>query len=74
MSNPPKDQSEFWIRFVCAALFFGLIMGIWVLRSVDSWGIPMSVAIWATSTLAISLYAAMTGDEAWEKLLNLWWW
>ena len=77
MSNPPQDRSEFWIRFICASLFFGLILGIGILlRSADSWGIPLSFTVWFISTFAIAMYAARIGDEAWKKLLELfrWWW
>ncbi|MES2922755.1 MAG: hypothetical protein V4819_14470 [Verrucomicrobiota bacterium] len=75
MSNPPSDRWEFWIRFICSFLFFGFIVALGVLRGVDSWGLPAGITVWALATLAISLYAAKVGDEAWHKLLNfLRWW
>jgi hypothetical protein len=70
MSNPPRDRSEFWIRFVCAFVFFGFIIALGILKFADSWGITGSVAIWAVASLAISLYAAKIGDEAWYQLLD----
>jgi hypothetical protein len=27
MAEPPRDRSEFWIRFVCAFFFFGAVSG-----------------------------------------------
>ena len=75
MSCPPHDKSEFWIRFVCSFLFFGFIVGIGVLRGVDSWGLRTGIAVWAAVSLAISLYVAKVGDEAWHRLLGFFrWW
>jgi hypothetical protein len=75
MSDPPKDRSEFWIRFTCSFVFFGFVIAIGVLRGVDSWGLPIGFAVWATASLAISIYAAKVGDEAWHSLLGFFrWW
>ena len=70
MSDPPKDRAEFWIRFVCSFMFFGLIVAICVLRCVDSCGLPVGIAVWAVATFSISLYAAMAGDEAWHNIIS----
>lgn len=74
MSEPPKDRSEYWVRFVCAFLFFGLIAGLVLLRVVSPVG-PGGIGVWLLVTISISLYAARVGDEAWEELIKTirWW-
>jgi hypothetical protein len=70
MSNPPKDKTEFWIRFVCSFLFFGFIVALAILRLFASWELSTGIAVWAVVSLAISFYAARVGDEAWGNLLK----
>jgi hypothetical protein len=75
MSDPPQDRLEFWIRFVCAFLFFGFIAALGVLRVIDSWGLLIGIAVWAAVSFAISFYAAKVGDEAWHSLIRFFrWW
>lgn len=75
MTDPPRDRLEFWIRFGCAALFFGAIFFLMGIRFVDAAGLWVSLAVWAVCTLAISLWAALRGDTAWEKMIHMlrWW-
>jgi len=70
MSDPPKDRVEYWIRFVCAFLFFGFIMALVILRCVDGWGLKTGIAVWAIVTTGISMYAARQGDDAWRTILR----
>jgi len=75
MSDPPRDRSEFWIRFVCAFLFFGFLAAFAIIRCVDSLGVAAGVGIWAAVVLSISVYAARVGDEAWHHLFDsIRWW
>jgi hypothetical protein len=75
MTHPPRDRQEFWIRFVCAALFFGTILLLFGIRFVDAAGLYVTLAVWAVCTLAISLYAALHGDAAWAALIRIFrWW
>ena len=70
----PRDRSEFVIRFVCAAAFFGFVaalIGLRFVASIEATGL----AIWAAVTLGLSLFAAIRGDEAWRTLANFFrWW
>jgi hypothetical protein len=75
MSNPPKDRQEFWIRFVCAAFFFGTILLLLGIRLVDAAGLWVTLAAWAVSTLSISIFAALRGDAVWHSSLRIFrWW
>ena len=74
MSNPPHDRLEFWIRFGCAFIFSGAILFLLGLRIVDQTGLIPGVCGWAVSVTAISVYAALRGDSAWEFLINLFRW
>jgi hypothetical protein len=71
MSDPPKDRSEFWIRFVCSFVFFGIIAAIVLLKYFDSWDLKAVLAVWAGVTLTISFYTTRAGDSAWYHLLGL---
>lgn len=70
MSSPPQDRLEFWIRFVCGFVFFGLIAGFIVFQYLDALGTLPRLLVWSTVTLAVSVYVARVGDEAWFKLLD----
>ncbi|MES2441171.1 MAG: hypothetical protein V4584_19060 [Verrucomicrobiota bacterium] len=75
MSDPPGDRAEFWIRFVCAFLFFGVLAAAAIMQFADSMGIAQGAAVWAVIVISISVYAARVGDEAWHKLIGAirWW-
>lgn len=75
MTTPPRDRSEFWIRFGCSFLFFGFLLALLSLRFIDSLGLALGCVAWFVATVGISIYAAITGDEAWHKIVNfLRWW
>jgi hypothetical protein len=75
MSRPPIDQAEFWIRFGCGFLFFGMICALLGLRVVDSAGLIPTLAGCVILSSAMSFYVARIGDEGWRKLAAfLFWW
>ena len=76
MSSPPVDRSEFWIRFVCGFLFFGIFNSLIGLRFFAySTGLVPTMVGAVVITLAMSLFVARIGDEGWYTLINwLFWW
>lgn len=75
MSDPPRDRTEFWIRFTCAFIFFGAILALLGISHLDGLGLTRAVVTWAVCVLGISLYAAYHGDRAWERLIHFFrWW
>ncbi len=75
MSEPPRDWLEFWVRFVCAFVVFGLVLGIIMLRYLE-WLTPVQLGlVWGLSTLLTSLIAACVGDAFWhEAFSHFRWW
>ena len=74
MTDHPRDRSEFVIRFVFAGVFFGCVVALIGIRFVDSIGL-LTLAVWSAITTALSLFAAIRGDEAWRTLANFFrWW
>jgi len=71
MSEPPRDREELWIRFICSFLCFGFLTALLTFRHIDELGLAAGLAIWFMAVLSMSLYAARTGDQAWQKILNL---
>lgn len=43
-------------------------------RYIDDLGIAAGLGIWTMVVLSISLYAAKSGDDAWEKVVRLLFW
>ena len=76
MNMPPRDREEFWIRFVCAFLFFGFLAALLIVRFIDSLGTAQGLVLWAVVVLSVSLYAAKVGDRAWHNIIESvrWWW
>ncbi len=74
-TDPPLGREEFWIRFVCSFIFFGALLALIGLRFIDTAGLAATAAVWAAASIAVSLFAARHGDEAWSKLIGLlrWW-
>jgi hypothetical protein len=68
MSEPPRDRLEFWVRFICAFVFFGLVSGVMIFKNVTFDQPNLGQLYWALTTLAISLLAARVGDAAWRGL------
>jgi len=74
MTDPPIDRAEFLIRFVCAAMFFGIVIALIGIRFIDSVHLSL-IAIWGTLTIAISLLAAFRGDTVWRGFAGFFrWW
>ena len=74
MSDPPRDRAEFLIRFVCATIFFGIVIALIGIRFIDSVHLT-SIAIWSIMTIAVSLLAALRGDEVWRGFAGFFrWW
>ncbi len=72
--TPPLDRTEYWIRFVCAFMVFGILTVLFSLRFMDSFEWKYFVVALLISGL-ISMYAARVGDEAWHKLIHFFrWW
>ena len=71
MSVPPRDRFEFWVRFGCSFLFFGFLLALFSVRFLGSVGLPLWSVVWLMVTGGISWYAALHGDEAWVKIVNL---
>lgn len=72
---PPVDRFEFWVRFICGFLFFGLVSGMIGLRVVDSVGVVPTVIVALLATLAMSFFVARLGDDGWRRLVDqLRWW
>ncbi|MEX2579537.1 MAG: hypothetical protein WD342_10820 [Verrucomicrobiales bacterium] len=75
MSDPPRDGSEFWIRFVCAFVVFGLVATLVIFEFIETLGLAGGAGVWAVIVVALSVYAARVGDEAWRSLFDaLRWW
>ncbi|MCX6853749.1 MAG: hypothetical protein NTV80_02465 [Verrucomicrobia bacterium] len=70
MNTPPRDREEFWIRFVCAFLFFGFLAALLIVRFIDSLGIAQGLGLWTVVVLWVSVYAAKVGDQAWLDLIE----
>ncbi|MCW1884752.1 hypothetical protein OKA04_08430 [Luteolibacter flavescens] len=72
--TPPRDRPEFIIRFVCAAVFFGIIVALLGFPYIERLGWYF-LALWLVVTGLIATAAAMFGDEVWHKLIDFirWW-
>lgn len=70
---PPADRFEFWVRFVCGAVF-GAVLGfvLWLhlfTSAIFGWAaLPLGA-------IAFGLVAAWWGDRFWHFVLGLFrWW
>jgi len=69
--SAPGNSFEFWIRFICAFLVFGVLACFVMMRVFSSIGSPaVGVASWFLTTTSSSVYAARHGDSAWVKIIN----
>lgn len=67
------DRSEYWIRFVCAFIVFGLLSFFSLFEWIGSfgfWGVGLHFFI----LLGVCHYAAKHGDEVWRSFLSWWPW
>lgn len=65
-----KDRLEFWVRFVCAFLFFGLLAGGLALRFMHEYGVGRTFWISLIFTLLVSTWLAWKGDAGWKTILS----
>lgn len=70
--NSSSDNYDFWIKFICG-LVLGAGGGAWL-----SWGLFESRWAFIGLTAAIALVGAfccaLWGREAWEKIVDFFWW
>jgi hypothetical protein len=71
MNQPPKTAFEYWVRFVCAALVFGFLGGVGVLRLADQLPLGALLVVWSVATLIAAMIAARVGDAAWRCLFRI---
>ena len=80
MSEPPIERFEFWTRFVCAFVFFGMVLAFVSIRFFldEDRDLFAVITVLVILDVLISGYAARHGDSAWEKILGvlgaLCWW
>jgi hypothetical protein len=68
---PRTDRLEFWVRFVCGALF-GSLVGFRLVLSFFEYSIILILAFVAV-ILGFGFAAARYGDRFWHSILRLWW-
>jgi hypothetical protein len=78
MSEAPKDSFEFWTRFVCAFVFFGIVLGLVAFYFLIDHELVPVVLVAVVVNVLVSWYTACHGDKAWEKVLGVlgtgpWW-
>ncbi|MCU0713185.1 MAG: hypothetical protein MUC43_14085 [Pirellula sp.] len=71
MNQPPKSAFEYWVRFVCAALVFGFLGGLGVLRLAHQLPLGVLLVLWGGATLIAAMIAARVGDAAWRCLFRI---
>jgi len=69
---PPTDRFEFWVRFVCGALFGALISARLYFALYER---PTTLTLIAAGlVLGCGLGAARYGDQFWRSVLGRWYW
>lgn len=72
-TNPPRDRFEFWVRFICGAMFGPLLALMFVWRILPD--IAMSWLVGLGASAFVGVAAAVWGDRFWHFLLGLFrWW
>jgi DnaJ domain len=69
------DRLEFWIRFVCGAIFGVFSGGAWVLSAMSgvAVGFPVTAALGVIAlAVGFGLAAARYGDKFWYSVLSSW--
>ena len=68
---PKTDRLEFWVRFVCGALF-GILVS--VRLALDFFDQPaILAAAVAAAIMGFGIAAARYGDKFWHSILRHWW-
>lgn len=69
MSGRPMDRSEYWIRFVCAFIVFGLVAAFSLFRWFDGLGIAAPIVLLCL-VVYFSHQAGKRGDEVWRSFFD----
>ncbi len=64
------DRLEFWVRFVCGALF-GLLMGLYVTLNFLEGPVVAALGIAFTAAVGFGVAAVKYGDRFWERTLRI---
>jgi hypothetical protein len=72
--NESFHRTEFVVRFICGAIFFGLVVGLLGLRFVTAVD-ALAIGIWVVITVSLSVLVVIRGDDAWRRMVGLFrWW
>ncbi len=72
--NESFHRTEFIVRFICGAIFFGLVVGLLGLRFVTAVD-ALAIGVWVVITVSLSVLVAIRGDDAWRRMVGLFrWW
>ncbi|MFN9819517.1 MAG: hypothetical protein ACK56K_02330 [Akkermansiaceae bacterium] len=72
--NKSFQRTEFIVRFICGAIFFGLVVGLLGLRFLTA-GDALAIAVWILITVSGSVLVAVGGDDAWRRMAGIFrWW
>ncbi|MFN4943911.1 MAG: hypothetical protein ACK5G9_08990 [Akkermansiaceae bacterium] len=72
--NKSFQRTEFIVRFICGAIFFGLVVGLLGLRFVTAVD-ALAIAVWILITVSLSVLVAVCGDDSWRRMAGIlrWW-
>jgi len=74
LSNKSFQRTEFIVRFICGAIFFGLVVGLLGLRFVSAVD-ALAIGVWVVITVVLSVLVAIRGDDAWRRMAGIFrWW
>jgi hypothetical protein len=73
-NNKSSHRTEFIVRFMCGAIFFGLVVGLLGLRFVTAVDV-LAITVWILITVSLSVVVAVRGDDAWRRMAGIFrWW
>lgn len=73
-NNKSFRRNELVVRFVCGAIFFGLVVGLLGLRFVTAVDV-LAITVWILITVGLSVLVAVRGDDAWRRMVGIFrWW
>ncbi len=72
--NESFHRTEFLIRFICGAVFFGLVVALLGIRFVNEID-ALAIGVWVVITGSLSFLVAVRGDDACRKMAGFFrWW
>jgi hypothetical protein len=72
--NESFHRTEFLIRLICGAIFFGVIVALLGIRFVNEID-ALVIGAWVVITSSLSFLVAVRGDDAWRRMAGfLKWW